>query len=380
MERSVRNGNKKIPLCLYAGGTSKALVFHEKDLPKDRALWRELFLSAMGSPDPKQIDGMGGAVSSTSKIAVVAPSKRPGVDVDDIFFQVGIGQASVSENVNCGNISSCIGPFAIEEGLVQPARPETLVRIYNTNTKRLVEEVVPTENGRPDPYGDARIAGVPGTGAPILVRFFGPGGAVTGKPLPTSKEREEFLLPDGKKVLGSIVDAGGAAVFLRAEDFGLKGTEGIEIGGNAELLEKLMAVRGQAAQRCGLVQRWQDAERLSPAVPDVVLVQGAKDCRALDGTPVQAEEMDILARCFCMGQLHRAFPITTAIALGAAAKIPGTTVQEVLGARAEQEELRIGNLSGVLPLMLQAQGDSLQSAAVIRTARRILEGSIYVAY
>lgn len=251
-------------------------MFHEKDLPKDRALWRELFLSAMGSPDPKQIDGMGGAVSSTSKIAVVAPSKRPGVDVDDTFFQVGIGQASVSENVNCGNISSCIGPFAIEEGLVQPARPETLVRIYNTNTKRLIEEVVPTENGRPDPYGDARIAGVPGTGAPILVRFFGPGGAVTGKPLPTSKEREEFLLPDGKKVLGSIVDAGGAAVFLRAEDFGLKGTEGIEIGGNAELLEKLMAVRGQAAQRCGLVQRWQDAERLSPAVPDVVLVQGQR--------------------------------------------------------------------------------------------------------
>ncbi len=173
---------------------------------------------------------------------------------------------------------------------------------------------------------------------------------MTGKPLPTSKEREEFLLPDGKKVLGSIVDAGGAAVFLRAEDFGLKGTEGIEIGGNAELLEKLMAVRGQA------VQRWQDAERLSPAVPDVVLVQGAKDCRALDGTPIQAEEMDILARCFCMGQLHRTFPITTAIALGAAAKIPGTTVQEALGARAEQEELRIGNLSGVLPLMLQAQG------------------------
>lgn len=165
---------RKYPCVYMRGGTSKALMFHEKDLPKDRALWRELFLSAMGSPDPKQIDGMGGAVSSTSKIAVVAPSKRPGVDVDDTFFQVGIGQASVSENVNCGNISSCIGPFAIEEGLVQPARPETLVRIYNTNTKRLIGEVVPTENGRPDPRGDARIAGVPGTGAPILVRFSAP--------------------------------------------------------------------------------------------------------------------------------------------------------------------------------------------------------------
>ena len=162
---------KKIPCVYMRGGTSKAVIFHKKDLPEDRAEWKDIFLKVMGTPDPKQIDGMGGTVSSTSKIAVISPSQRPGADVDYYFVQVDVTRPSIADNLNCGNISSAVGPFAIDEGLVEAKEPITVVRIYNENTKRYIESHVRVQDGKACVYGDAAIKGVPGTGSRIDLFF-----------------------------------------------------------------------------------------------------------------------------------------------------------------------------------------------------------------
>ncbi len=369
---------QKYPCAYLRGGTSKALVFHKKDLPEDESLWNALFLRAMGTPDPKQIDGMGGAVSSTSKIAVVSPSSRADADVDYTFFQVGIGQASVSKNVNCGNISSCIGPFAIEEGLVAPVSPATTVRIYNTNTQKIIHAQVPIADGRPAVCGDASIPGVPGTGAPIKMTFFQPAGAVTGRLFPSGQPQNRFTLPDGREISGTLIDAGTAAVLVRAEEFGLCGAEGIELGEDRALLQQLEAVRGQAAVLCGLAKRWQDAQVCSPAAPDIVLLSPPQSYERLGGGQVLAEEMSLCARCFCLSMPHRAFPVTTAIALGAAAFSPGTTAHALLGQPASGQTLRIGHMSGIFPVGIEMQGAQIKCASLIRTARRIMDGQIYL--
>ena len=322
---------------------------------------------------------MGGAVSSTSKVAVVAPSRRPGIHVDYTFFQIGVNEASVAKNVNCGNISSCIGPFAIEEGLVRPQEPYTAVRIYNTNTGKVMEQRVRVERGQVAVYGDARIAGVPGTGAEIRVSFLEPEGSVTGRLFPSGNRMDVFRIPGGRAVQGTLVDAGTAAVFVQAENLGLKGTELLELNEDKALLLKLEAIRGQAAVLCGLVQDWREAGSMNPAVPDIVLVGKPEQYSALHGEVVEREQMDLTARCFCMGAMHRAFPVTTAIALCAAASAPGTAVSMVLEPGGlDGQAIRIGHVSGVLPIEIEAQGGVLKSAACIRTARRIMEGILYV--
>ena len=369
---------QKYPCAYMRGGTSKALVFHKKDLPEDESRWEALFLRAMGTPDPKQIDGMGGAVSSTSKIAVVSPSGRADADVDYTFFQVGVGQPSVSHNVNCGNISSCIGPFAIEEGLVAPVSPATTVRIYNTNTGKIIHARVPVADGRAAVYGDASIPGVPGQGAPIEMRFFQPGGAVTGRLFPSGQLQNRFILPDGRDIWGTLADAGTAAVFVCAEDFGRSGAEGMELGEDRALLRQLEAVRGQAAVLCNLAKRWQDAQVCSPATPDIVMLSSPKSYERLGGGQILAKEMDLCARCFCLGMLHRAFPVTTAIALGAAAFSPGTIAHELVGQPALGQALRIGHMSGVFSVGIEMQGAQVRCASLIRTARRIMDGQVYI--
>mgnify|MGYP000889812634 FL=1 len=162
---------KKYPCVYMRGGTSKAVFFHEKDLPEDRSTWDEIFLKVMGTPDVKQIDGMGGTVSSTSKVAIIAPSAREDADVDYTFKQVDIVIPRVDDKANCGNISSAVGPFAIDEGLVAAVEPITIVRVFNTNTQRIIEEHVRIENGHAMVHGDEEIRGVPGTGSRIDMYF-----------------------------------------------------------------------------------------------------------------------------------------------------------------------------------------------------------------
>ena len=242
----------KYPCVYMRGGTSKAIIFHKEDLPVE-SRWRDIFLKTMGTPDPKQIDGMGGTVSSTSKIAVISPSERPGVDIDYYFVQVDIKNANISDNLNCGNISSAVGPFAIDEGLVKAVEPVTVVRIYNVNTCKIIESHLRVEGGKAAVYGETEIPGVPGTGSPIELYFERPAGASTGKTFPTGKKKEIFDVPDFGPIEVSVVDISNAAVFVRAKDIGMTGKELLEINSNKKLLEHLERIRCIAAEKIGFV-------------------------------------------------------------------------------------------------------------------------------
>ena len=216
---------ERIPCVIMRGGTSKAVFLLENDLPRGSAKRDAVILSVFGSPDPRQIDGLGGADPLTSKVAIIGPSQRPDADIDYTFGQVDIHTAYVDYSSNCGNISSAVGPFAITQGLVRAAEPTTVVRIYNTNTKKVFEAEVPVVNGQPAVLGDYKIHGVPGTGARIGVNLAGTVGAKTGRLLPTGNPADWIDVPDFGRLEVSMVDAGSPMVFVRAADLGLVGTE-----------------------------------------------------------------------------------------------------------------------------------------------------------
>lgn len=204
------------------GGTSKGIFLMEEDLPQDSHLRDRIILAIFGSPDIRQIDGLGGADSLTSKLALIAPSKGPDRDVDYTFGAVGINQPFVDYSANCGNISSAVGPYAIAQGLIRAEEPFTTVRIFNTNTRKMIHAKVPTKRGKVVSEGDYAIQGVPGTGAKIELSFMDPGGALTGKLLPTGNEVDEIVLETGEKLSVTIVDAGNPTAFVLAQDLGLR--------------------------------------------------------------------------------------------------------------------------------------------------------------
>lgn len=365
--------------CVYMrGGTSKAVMFHKKDLPADRAEWKDIFLKVMGTPDVKQIDGMGGTVSSTSKIAVISPSDRPGVDVDYYFVQVDIKQPNVSDNLNCGNISSAVGPFAIDEGLVPAVEPITVVRIFNENTQRVIESHVRVENGKACVYGDEAIKGVPGTGSRIDLFFEHPGGAATGKTFPTGQRKEWMDVPAFGPIEVSIIDISNAAVYVRAEDVGMKGTELTEVNSNPQLMEHLERIRCIAAERMGFVENWEDARTSCTASPKIGILSKPQDYVDMDGNQVKAEDMDITCRMISVGSMHKAYPMTYAVGTGAAAMIPGTIVSEIAGDLTGHTSVRLGHASGAMEVLVDMDGDEVRKAGVVRTARRIMDGNIYI--
>src|SRR4249920_155659 len=192
----------KLPAVFMRGGTSKAIVFHERDLPRDRRAWDEIFLAATGSPDPygRQLDGMGGGISSLSKVCIVGAPTRPDADIDYTFAQISVKEAKVDYGGNCGNMSSAMGPFAVDEGLVKMSGPDALVRVHNTNTKKIIWSRFPLDDGVSAVDGDMAIPGVAGTGAPVKLEFREPGGATTGKLLPTGSVADDLDVPGLGKV------------------------------------------------------------------------------------------------------------------------------------------------------------------------------------
>ena len=207
----------KIPAVFMRGGTSNAVVFHLNDLPRDRAQWDEIFLASIGSPDPygRQLDGMGGGVSSLSKVCVIGPSSRPDADIDYTFAQVQVKEARVDYGANCGNMSAAMGPFAVDEGLLKVSGQDALVRVHNTNTKKLIWSRFPLDEGLSAVDGDLAIPGVAGTGAPVKLEFRESGGATTGKLLPTGNVADTLDVPGIGKIRVSLVDAANATVFVR---------------------------------------------------------------------------------------------------------------------------------------------------------------------
>jgi hypothetical protein len=367
------------------GGTSNAVVFNARDLPRDRAQWDAIFLAAIGSPDPygRQLDGMGGGVSSLSKVCVVGPPSREDADIDYTFAQVQVKEARVDYGANCGNMSSAMGPFAVDEGLVKVSGPEALVRVHNTNTKKIIWSRFPLENGTAAVDGDLAIPGVAGTGAPVKLEFREPGGATTGKLLPTGHVVETLELPGFGKFRISMVDAANACVFARAADLGIMGTELPDaIDANPELLKKLAAIRIAASVAMGITKTPEEAARRA-AIPFVGFVSGPQDARTLTGEGIEAGKVDLTARMMSNGQPHRALPLTCTLCLAVAARVEGTVVNEVARRATDPDaEIRIGMPSGVLTAAasvrkLEGQWHAEQGA-FYRTQRRMFEGRVLV--
>ncbi|MEH3145170.1 MAG: PrpF family protein [Methylobacterium frigidaeris] len=373
-----------IPAVFMRGGTSKAILFHARDLPAGRAAWDALFTAAMGSPDPygRQLDGMGGGVSSLSKVCVIAPSRRPDADVDYTFAQVQVGESRVDYAGNCGNMSAAIGPFAVDEGLVPAAGDAATVRIFNTNTGKLIHATFPVSGGRARYDGDLAIPGVSGTGAPIRLDFVEPGGATTGRLLPTGRVVDRLEVPGFGPVEASLVDAANATVFVRARDVGLTGTELPDrIEATPGLPGLLEAIRVQGSVRMGIAPD-AEAARTIRMVPFVALVSPPAQAPTLAGDTVAADAIDLAARVISNGQPHRALPLTVSLCTAVAARLPGTVVAEAMPVAAGAGPVRLGMPSGVLTVgadVVAAEGAWVARAgSFYRTARRLFDGRVWV--
>ena len=367
---------ERIRAVFMRGGTSRALFFHEADLPKDPAVRDRILLAALGSPDPygRQLDGLGGGISSLSKVMIVGRPSVPEADVDYTFAQVSVTEPLVDYTGNCGNCTAAVGPFAIDEGLVPPVEPETSVRLHNTNTRKLVVARVPVSGGEAAVTGDFELQGVPGSGARIALDFLEPGGAVTGSLLPTGRSRDLLEVPSMGAVEASVVDATNPVVFVRAGDLGLRGTELPErIDGDRALLERLEAIRSAGARLMGIGP--------GPALPKIAVVAPPATFRALDGRLVEAAEADLTARVISMGKCHRAFALTGAMCLAVAARIEGSVVHEALGT-VPPADVRLAHPSGVLPIDAAVERRAgewwVRHVTVYRTARRLMEGFVRV--
>jgi len=365
---------RRIRAVYMRGGTSRCLCFHAEDLPAPGPERDTILLAALGSPDPygRQLDGLGGGISSLSKACIVGPPSRSEADVDYTFAQVEVRRPAVDYAGNCGNCSSSIGPFAVDEKLVAVTGDPTLVRIHNTNTRKIIVAHVPVEDGEAAVRGDFELPGVAGRGAAIRLDFLDPGGAATGRLLPTGAPREVI-----GGVEASLVDATNPMVFVRAADLGLEGTETPEaIDADRALGARLEALRVEAAGRMGIAG--------SAAVPKIAVVAPPRAFRGLDGRDHGAGEVDVVARVISMGNCHRAFALTAAMCLGVAARIPGTVVHECVGSSpaAVAGDIRLGHPSGRLPIdaVVTARGGApwAERVTVYRTARRLMEGFVRV--
>ncbi len=377
-----QSGQHVVPCLFMRGGSSRGGFFLAEDLPSDpheRAAW---LLAAYGSPDTRQIDGIGGADALTSKAAVIGKSSQPGADVDYTFCQVGIDKAQVSTGGSCGNMLSAVGPYAIYKGLVAPTPGVTVVRIYTTNTKQTVTAYVPMDGDLPAVDGDCKIAGVPSAGAQILLDFGDCSGAMTGKLLPTGSARDTITI-DGRAVEVSLVDAATPFVFVRAADVGARGTENpTEIAANADLMRRLEQARSWAAVVVGRVQDASEATEKSPNVPRVIMVAPPTEYTAIDGRIVSQDMVDLNVRQLAMQKPHKALAVVGSVCSAVASAIEGSVVNECKRA-GTTGQTRLGHPSGVLQVESTVTrrsdgGYEIKQAKIERTARLLMSGDLYL--
>lgn len=368
---------------IVRGGTSKGIFIMKNELPKDPAERDGVICAIYGSPDLRQIDGLGGADVLTSKLAIISPPSRPDADVDYTFGQVSFETEFVDYVGNCGNISAAVGPFAIDEGLVEPIEPVTTVRIHLTNSNNILVAEVPVKNGKACVEGDYSIDGVPGTGAKITLDWSDTAGAITGKLLPTGNAKDVISV-DGKDYEVSLVDAGNPLVFIHANSLGMSGTESPnEIEANKALMATIEKIRGRATVIFGLVKTPEEAAIKSPYAPFFAIVSPPADYTSISGEKVNAEEVDIVSRLLFMLRMHKTYPVTGTVCTGAAVRIPGSVAWEVLRKEAKtKQSVNIGHPGGVISVEAEAEVISgevkLKRVGVYRTARRIMDGYVYV--
>ena len=373
----------KIPCAIYRGGTSKPIFFLEHDLPKDPQKRDKIVLDAFGTPDVRQIDGLGGADPLTSKVAYIGAPTIPGTDINYTFGYVGIANPVIDYTGNCGNTSAAVGPFALLRDLIKPVEPVTNVRIYNTNTKKVILAEFEVREGQFVSEGNFCIDGVPGTGSKILLDFIGSGGSVTAKLLPTGKVREEVKFPTLGTLEISMVDAANPFVFVRAADLGLRGNENMdEFGNNEATLKKCEEIRSVVAEIMGIAKA-SEATQKSPGVPKIAVIAGPASYDTPKGK-VEASQVDVVARMTALQKLHKAYAVTGAVCLGAAAKIEGTIVNEIYKKVQPQNPpaVRIGHPSGKLQVEIEIEEQNgqleLTKAALARTARLLMDGNVHV--
>jgi len=363
-----------LPFVLMRGGTSKAVFLRGNALPRDRAARDAVILALFGSPDPRQVDGLGGADLLTSKLAIIEPATRPDADLDYTFAQVSVTEPVVDYDINCGNISAAVGAYAVDEALVEVAEPVTSVRIHNTNTGRILIADVPIIDGAAAIEGSYAVHGVPGTGAPVALDFSQTAGGITGALLPTGNEMDVLDTAIGP-VEATIVDLANLTVFFPAEAVGMAGTEGPGEFSDEHLVA-VAAVKEAAAKLLGMA-----TDGLTP-VPAIVSPPADYTSYAT-GDRVRDKDVDLVARVVGgrPAVLHKAYPGTLAACTGVAAGIRGTTVH---GATSQEREgeVRIGHTSGVMPVLARVSHDgdgwNVEQAVYYRTARRLAEGTAFV--
>jgi len=370
----------RIPAVFMRGGSSKGVFFHARDLPADTGRRDEIFLRAIGSPDPygRQLNGIGGGVSSVSKAVVIGPTSHEDADLDYTFAQVAVGEPVVDYASNCGNLSSAVGPFAIDSGLLSGSGDSHEVMIHNTNSKKLIRATVPLEDGVARVEGDFEIPGVAGAGARIQLDFLDPGGTATGDLLPTGQPVDTLEVPGDGAFEASLVDSSVPCAFLDAARFGLTGAESVaELEADASLMERVEQVRRVAAVRMGLCET---PEAAAGSAPKIGLVARPTAYRTLAGHDVPAHGADLAARVWSMGQVHRVLPLTAAMCLAVACRIPGTLCNDLM--TGGDGDVRLANPSGVLPLdaRVEIQGNAPRARQVTayRTARTLMEGNVLV--
>jgi 2-methylaconitate isomerase len=385
--RSLPMPQSWIKATFYRGGTSKGVFFHAADLPADRDACSRIFLDVIGSPDAngRQLDGLGGGISSLSKAVIIGPPTHADADVDYTFIQLAVDKPIADWKGNCGNLSSAVGPFAIDEGLVaarpDPKTGDTLVRIHQTNTRKIIHARFPTEDGRAAIAGDYAIAGVSGTGARIRLDFLSPGGAVTGKLLPTGKPSEQVTIAGhGNPFDISIVDASVPIAYVAASQLGLTGAETPDA---IEAMPAVMTLLDQIRRAAGVrIGQGATPDAVGLQIPRVAVVAAPAAFKSLDGQVWGAETIDIATRVISMERAHRAIPGTAGLCLGVAARIEGTIPHRLARAPGPSGELRVGNPSGVIAVGAEVRrvGGQWQadSAVLFRTARRLMRGEVAV--
>ena len=366
---------RSFPALFVRGGTSNGLVVDAAALPINNLEWTTILAPAMGSPDPfgRQLDGMGSGISSTSKICVISRSERCDADVDFTFVQVGVKDGILDQAGNCGNMSSVVGPVAFDLGWCKDAAAvragTATMRIFNTNTSKMINSEFSTFGEPPafNPDGDYAIDGVSGAGSRITLSFMDPGGAKTGKVLPTGNPIDVLKLADGSTVRASLVDVGNPGVFVRVDDVGLENfadTSPASIEGDSELCAKLEAIRQDGAARMGL-------DPTVESVPKIVLL--------FPELPSSDDQVDLKCQAMSMGQPHKAVPLTLALCLGAAARIPGTLAAQLASKKTWLREgiITIGHPSGRVDVGVRIVDGRIVAAQLYRTARVLMKGQVY---
>ena len=345
--------------CMWMrGGTSKGGYFLAGDLPADKRSRDAFLMRMMGTPDPRQVDGMGGADPLTSKVAVVKTSARPGVDVDYLFLQVFVDQPIVTDAQNCGNILAAVGPFAIERGLVAAAGETTRVRIFMENTGQIAEATISTPGGEVNYEGDARIDGVPGTAAPVPIVFEDTAGSTCGALLPTGSAVDEI---DGVKV--TMIDNGMPCVIMRAADMGIEGTEEPkQLEANKALRERLEAIRLKAGPQMNL------GDVSEKSVPKMTMVSAPRAGGAIS------------TRTFIPHRCHSSIGVLGAVSVATACLLPGSAAHELAAIpEGSEKTLSIEHPTGEMSVVATMKGAAVENVAVLRTARKLFDGFVFAA-